>query len=806
MSAIAHGGPGNSSKAALASGVGGILSLTKPANTENGDFLVTVIYGRGETTGMPIPTPQGWARALVDMPNNSIGQVNTFYRYVPNAALEPATYEFSLAGGNRKTGLLFRVTGADSNAFLSAAGVATTTRGGTEGHTATTVPNVTSRDVTALTIMGVNFSAPKVPPDVLTFRDDINSEPIDWATTGGAAGESTVYVMARRILEREPLGVSHVTMPISPDSGVAYVLIVNSAGMPPEVSAGPSLRLDAGETVRLDARVTYGVADWLDWSIVGETPPNLYVHPNGSYLTFTTPYVPDTKTFTIRLRGRNTAEANVNWSDYVVVQVEVKPHQAWMKKDWGMKPILDFPPVWTLKDDALTRPGDVYLAEGITVPEMLAKTTFFSAHRGGGDEFPEHTMEAYAGAAAGGLDALEVSVRVTKDGEMVCFHDDTLDRTTNGSGLLSNYTYQELVDNIRVTRSPILGPGQPDVLIPKVTDVLARFAGKKIIFLEGKDGAAHARLFAEIDKYAQRGLVLSDWFIQKQFYSGGTWTKDAARARGIKVWGYMGVDTTDAQLDTEDAKVDLWGVPDMMPLSRKAQIVARGKPVICWEVHRRAQVEEHQSIGLKGQMSSSALYVSRTTQRQTADSFATRRKAPGDMWSANIAVDNIALTYDGMGGANHKFPDPICSTVMGSMCPIAPGATISMRMSWNVRPTSGASGVAFGCRNDEIFRPVSTYNNKVGGYYLAVSGAQRIATLYRYDPGVYAPVQLASAALSDYVSGDPLDVTVRTTPNGVECTVGGWTLQSTDKTYNGRYFHICQGNTVTLTTFRNIQV
>ena len=69
---------------------------------------------------------------------------------------------------------------------------------------------------------------------------------------------------------------------------------------------------------------------------------------------------------------------------------------------------------------------------------------FVAAHRGWSDKYPENTMPAFKAALDIGVDQLETDVRVTKDGELVLIHDKTVDRTTNKSGLVRDYTLAEL--------------------------------------------------------------------------------------------------------------------------------------------------------------------------------------------------------------------------------------------------------------------------------------------------------------------------------------------------------------------------
>ena len=66
------------------------------------------------------------------------------------------------------------------------------------------------------------------------------------------------------------------------------------------------------------------------------------------------------------------------------------------------------------------------------------------AHRGYSGRFPENTMLAFQEAAKTGCDGIELDVQLTKDGQLVVIHDETIDRTTDGSGYVRDYTLEEL--------------------------------------------------------------------------------------------------------------------------------------------------------------------------------------------------------------------------------------------------------------------------------------------------------------------------------------------------------------------------
>ncbi len=60
------------------------------------------------------------------------------------------------------------------------------------------------------------------------------------------------------------------------------------------------------------------------------------------------------------------------------------------------------------------------------------------AHRGFSGRAPENTMAAFKRAMDIGSDAIEFDVRFSRDGRLIVFHDDTLERTTNGKGRVAD--------------------------------------------------------------------------------------------------------------------------------------------------------------------------------------------------------------------------------------------------------------------------------------------------------------------------------------------------------------------------------
>lgn len=78
------------------------------------------------------------------------------------------------------------------------------------------------------------------------------------------------------------------------------------------------------------------------------------------------------------------------------------------------------------------------------VPAPVEAPIEVVAHRGASEDVPEHTLAAYQKALQDGADALECDVRLTADGVLVCVHDRTVNRTSNGRGVVSTLELADL--------------------------------------------------------------------------------------------------------------------------------------------------------------------------------------------------------------------------------------------------------------------------------------------------------------------------------------------------------------------------
>jgi glycerophosphoryl diester phosphodiesterase len=115
------------------------------------------------------------------------------------------------------------------------------------------------------------------------------------------------------------------------------------------------------------------------------------------------------------------------------------------------------------------------------------------AHRGASLLEPENTLRAFLLGLVQGADALETDLRFTRDGQIVLFHDATLERTTDGRGRVADHTLAEL-QQLR-TRRP--DGALSDERIPTLDELIAATGGQAPLLLELKDERFQEQAYAE---------------------------------------------------------------------------------------------------------------------------------------------------------------------------------------------------------------------------------------------------------------------------------------------------------------------
>jgi glycerophosphoryl diester phosphodiesterase len=105
-------------------------------------------------------------------------------------------------------------------------------------------------------------------------------------------------------------------------------------------------------------------------------------------------------------------------------------------------------------------------------------------HRGGVDGYPENTLANFKKAVELGADGVEFDVQLSKDGQIVVIHDELIDRTMSGTGLVKDHTLAELQE-MSVTKN--FGPEFKTERIPTLQEVLTVVKDLEFINIELKN-------------------------------------------------------------------------------------------------------------------------------------------------------------------------------------------------------------------------------------------------------------------------------------------------------------------------------
>ena len=105
------------------------------------------------------------------------------------------------------------------------------------------------------------------------------------------------------------------------------------------------------------------------------------------------------------------------------------------------------------------------------------------AHRGYRQRYPENTLAAFQAAMAAGAQMIELDVMLSRDRRPVVVHDDTLERTTNGTGAVKDFTLEELK---KLDAGSWFEPRFADQRLPELSEVLALAGGRTRVNIEIK--------------------------------------------------------------------------------------------------------------------------------------------------------------------------------------------------------------------------------------------------------------------------------------------------------------------------------
>jgi glycerophosphoryl diester phosphodiesterase len=148
---------------------------------------------------------------------------------------------------------------------------------------------------------------------------------------------------------------------------------------------------------------------------------------------------------------------------------------------------------------------------------LEGRAAVVSAHRGGpAPGYPENAIETFEHTLSQVPALIETDIRQTADGILVLMHDETVDRTTNGTGTLAEMD----LDQVKALRLVDLEGTQTDFTVPTLAEALEAMRGKTILQLDVKRGVGLAKVaravksagaegYAALITYSDNGAVMA---------------------------------------------------------------------------------------------------------------------------------------------------------------------------------------------------------------------------------------------------------------------------------------------------------
>ena len=231
------------------------------------------------------------------------------------------------------------------------------------------------------------------------------------------------------------------------------------------------------------------------------------------------------------------------------------------------------------------------------------------AHRGGRLRWPENTLLAFRKSAELGYRCFETDLHLSADGVLMVFHDDTLDRTTEGSGAINDYTAAELGTfdaGFRFGSNqgwPYRGQG---ITIPTLEEVVMAFPDASFT-LELKQAGLEDPLVRFIEKHDLWDRVMvggyeDAWMKEVRRVSGGRVASSSPRHETLLFWLFSRVGIR------FPIEADALQVPvthgNLTVVDRRFVRAAHkaGKQVHAWTVNEAPEMHRLLDLGVDGLM------------------------------------------------------------------------------------------------------------------------------------------------------------------------------------------------------------
>jgi glycerophosphoryl diester phosphodiesterase len=212
------------------------------------------------------------------------------------------------------------------------------------------------------------------------------------------------------------------------------------------------------------------------------------------------------------------------------------------------------------------------------------------AHRGASGIEPENTLAAFQKAIEMGVDGIELDVHLTSDGEIIVIHDDTLERTTTGSGIVGQMTLQQ-IRSFRCANNE---------RIPTLSETLHLIDRQSMVNIELKGADTNGPVVQLIEQF----VAEQDWHFDLFLVSSFDWNA-LQHVRKMNPAIPVGVLTaTDIDLAIGFAEFinaeTIHAYYHLLDAGNVAQMQRKGFEVLTWTVNEPSDIDNARSYNIDG--------------------------------------------------------------------------------------------------------------------------------------------------------------------------------------------------------------
>lgn len=426
-------------------------------------------------------------------------------------------------------------------------------------------------------------------------------------------------------------------------------------------------------------------------------------------------------------------------------------------------------------------------ADAAPVSASTLPHPFWIAHRGMASVCPENTLEAYRATVAVGVDVVEPDCWLTRDGGLVCMHDGTVDRTTDGSGRTHDLTLAG-AGVLHVDAGTWFAEAWPNTLrVPTFPEVLEEFGGLAVLCPEAKNTGSGPVIIEQLTRYGALDTAIVQSFMRAEL--------DPVIAAGTDAMMLTATEHYDPD-SLRRSGIRYLALSAALPPSLVAPGVAAGLNVVVWVVDRRVDAAPWLAAGVAGLFSNDPLYVSGRSPVLRSDPFAQRTYYYGHL-ASSIAGDRGSFGAPGDWGYS-TIADDYRGALQGWGCPIDRAdrysLTLSLRMDDAATP-DGYGSVFLGAADDRSFDDAGRYHPGLNGYHVLLRQSG-VLEIHRVNQGIATPVASAQTALVE--PGGTVRLGIDVTPARLSVTRTDRATAMTDadavtiedSRYRGGYFHL----------------